>query len=177
MTDKFTDEQIIKALECCKTGNCISCPKWKNEYISGECNDILHFALDLINRQKAELADEITKKNILAECVERQDRVIEMLHAEIDELKEKRKTDNELLNKRVIESVNAVSKAHLRYTDKLENALDEKVKELKNTKTEAVTEFAERLKEKNLLFGDRDVSVISATNVDELVKEMTEGSK
>ena len=59
----MNDNEIIKALECCKTGDCIHCPKWKNEYISGECNDILHFALDLINRQKAE--------------IERKDRILE----------------------------------------------------------------------------------------------------
>ncbi len=53
----MTDNDIIKALECCKTGACLSCPKWKNEYVAGECNDILHFALGLINRQKAEIEE------------------------------------------------------------------------------------------------------------------------
>jgi hypothetical protein len=51
----MNDADIIKALECCKTGACLSCPKWKNEYVAGECNDILHFALGLMNHQKAEI--------------------------------------------------------------------------------------------------------------------------
>ena len=51
----MTDNEIIKALECCKTGDdCKGCPYYVNElYNCGE-----HFnedVLDLINRQKAEI--------------------------------------------------------------------------------------------------------------------------
>ncbi len=51
----MTDNEIIKALECCKTGDdCKGCPYYANErYTCGE-----HFnedMLDLINRQKAEI--------------------------------------------------------------------------------------------------------------------------
>ena len=54
---KFTDEEIIKALECCckdnYEGDCPKCPLQLN----GNCNVILaEHALDLINRQKAEIA-------------------------------------------------------------------------------------------------------------------------
>ena len=45
----MTDEQIIKALNCCKDNNCNECP------IKGCTDDIFENALDLINRQKAEL--------------------------------------------------------------------------------------------------------------------------
>ena len=53
---KFTDEEIIKALECCckdnYEGDCPKCPLQLN----GNCNVILaEHALDLINRQKAEI--------------------------------------------------------------------------------------------------------------------------
>ena len=60
----MTDEQIIKALDCCHSefGNmCSICPLFDpdNDY----CEDELHKdALNLINRQKAEL--ERLKKNI-----------------------------------------------------------------------------------------------------------------
>lgn len=53
---KFTDEEVIKALECCckdnYEGDCPKCPLQLN----GNCNVILaEHALDLINRQKEEI--------------------------------------------------------------------------------------------------------------------------
>ena len=51
----MTDNEIMKALECCETGDCIHCPRWKNGWISGDCSDLTTLALDLINRQKAEI--------------------------------------------------------------------------------------------------------------------------
>ena len=52
----MTDNEIIKALECCYGGevNCNECPMWEYE---GDCFEGLmkHNALHLINRQKAEI--------------------------------------------------------------------------------------------------------------------------
>ena len=45
----MTDNEIIKALECCKDNNCNECP------IKGCTEDIFVEALDLIDRQKAEI--------------------------------------------------------------------------------------------------------------------------
>ena len=55
MTDhKFTDGEIIKALEHCRNGNrgskCSKC-----EYVTGCKTWLIGLALDLINRQKAEI--------------------------------------------------------------------------------------------------------------------------
>ena len=49
----MTDEQIIKALECCigQEGNCDECPQHSRDCV----DDLLKTALDLINRQKAEI--------------------------------------------------------------------------------------------------------------------------
>lgn len=49
---KFTEEQIIKASECCKIGNCDDCPFYgvKEDYKV----EFPEYALDLINRQKVE---------------------------------------------------------------------------------------------------------------------------
>ena len=58
---KFTDDEIIKALECCRTidGNdCFTCPYHGKQYEigSGGCtNDLVSDALALINLQKAEI--------------------------------------------------------------------------------------------------------------------------
>jgi len=55
MTDKkFTDEQIIKALECCIEGaSCIKCPYFALAY--GCIKAVFTDALSLIKRKKAEI--------------------------------------------------------------------------------------------------------------------------
>lgn len=51
---KFTDDEIIRALECCKNEDCDNCPFFK--YPKSICRwDVWDCALDLINRQKAEI--------------------------------------------------------------------------------------------------------------------------
>ena len=51
----MTDEQIVKALECCsRHGNCEGCPYADDECITAEGESILmKETVDLINRQKA----------------------------------------------------------------------------------------------------------------------------
>ena len=54
----MTDNEIIKVLECCKNGKCITrnCPHSHYPYEGDECHPALaKAALDLINRQKAEI--------------------------------------------------------------------------------------------------------------------------
>lgn len=52
---KFTDDEVIKALECCKDADCLNCPRWSEEWHSGMCADFLSDVLSIINRQKAEI--------------------------------------------------------------------------------------------------------------------------
>ena len=56
---KFTDEEIIKALECCYTNDsndCYKCPYTAESTAEMFCDKRLQKdALDLINRQKAEI--------------------------------------------------------------------------------------------------------------------------
>lgn len=48
----FTDEEVIKALECCANGECDECPYQDDS----PCKEYLNnAALDLINRQRAEI--------------------------------------------------------------------------------------------------------------------------
>jgi hypothetical protein len=68
----MTDNEIIKALECCYGNkvNCNECPMWEYE---GDCFEGLmkHNALSLINRQKAEierLHEEVDKQYEIAEA-------------------------------------------------------------------------------------------------------------
>ena len=109
--NKLTDEQIIKALECCASNkDCVSCPYYEKTY----CVDA--DALDLIKRQKAE---------------------IETLREKYD---------------------------RARYN--LQAVLDERADH-----SEAIKEFAERLKEKATVDGD-STWWIANIDVDSVVKEM-----
>lgn len=55
----MTDNEIIKALECCTKGTtsdvCDDCPLRTTDICTEEENGVLKLALDLINRQKAEI--------------------------------------------------------------------------------------------------------------------------
>ena len=77
----MTDNEIVKALECCKSENgndCEGCPCQNVAYKqgSGGCtNALMGYALDLITRQKAEierLQNHIknTFENLTKQCVE-----------------------------------------------------------------------------------------------------------
>ena len=125
MTDhKFTDEEVIKALECCilrKQYRCENrkCPLYYETTKYSDCTEMLvENALDLINRQKAE---------------------IERLRSQLD--------------------------------------CYEETSGNKQAKAEAIKEFAERLKRDAFLpLGTYFVEeIITAKQIDNLVKEMTEG--
>lgn len=124
---KFTDEQIIKALDCCHSelGNmCSICPLFDpdNDY----CEDELHKnTLNLINRQAAE----------------------------IEQWKEE--------------------------ANRWQDAFCKVNEDLSTIKSEAIKEFAERLKRTSigLEIGDDKkfkMTVVSTVAIDNLVKEMTE---
>lgn len=52
----MTDNEIIKALECCKATSCSICPCFKNNLGIVLCqSDLTNSALNLINRQKTEI--------------------------------------------------------------------------------------------------------------------------
>lgn len=55
----MTDNDIIKALECCAKGTtstvCLDCPLRFSDICTEEENGVVKLALDLINRQKAEI--------------------------------------------------------------------------------------------------------------------------
>ena len=56
----MTDNEIIKALECCIHSCCVGCPCADDD--ANSCNYDKKYVLDLINRQKAEI--ERLQKNI-----------------------------------------------------------------------------------------------------------------
>ena len=148
---KLTDNEIIKALECCsKAANfndCekLQCPLYRECKIGHKSMEetIIPYALDLINRQKAE----IERLTYELECL--------LCHATGNKLSE-----------------------HTYPLGTMENCVDEYIDECcEEAKAEAYKEFAERLKAKSVSLyknGEEIVSAIPITkeDVDNLVKEM-----
>ena len=127
---KYTDDEIIRALECCVTiGGCDNCPFYNN----ASCGiNLRRYARALINRQKAEVK-RLEKQNA------------EMLISETAEFHIP------------MEIAFRARTAHPIFRE---------------IKAEAIKEFAERLKEKIRVM---DRIIIYGEDIDNLVKEMTEG--
>ena len=93
MTDKkFTDEEIIKALECCSepAGKCC-CEECPLHHRDDSCTTaLIKKAVELVNRQKAEIEILIRKKESL------RDEIYE-LQSEVERLKEFEYMYNSLL--------------------------------------------------------------------------------
>ena len=122
----MTDNEIIKALECCgsEKGNlCTQCPKFKKLGYDCNENDLFNDALDLINRQKAEI--ERLEKDFMKCKLEK-----EMIHQVATEIQ-----------------------------------------------TVAIKDFADRLKRKYESVDGQYIDRVLNTDIDNLVKEMTEVQK
>ena len=53
---KLTDAEILKALECCKTLNCVKCGRIEDFKNTSACLEkMIADAIDLIKRQQAEI--------------------------------------------------------------------------------------------------------------------------
>ena len=133
----MTDNEIIKALECCKELICKDCPIFPNSTPVLLCKSRLEKeALDLIKRQQAEI-EELESDNGVTQY---------LLSEAWEGIEEKDK-----------------------WFEKRESIV----------KAEAITEFAERLKAEILEwqyeFEYYDERKRAAKQVDNLVKEMTEG--
>ncbi len=161
MPDKnLTDNEIVKALECCnepvENNACQRCPLHHSE---GRCSkNMLDLALDLINRLQGENERLLQK---LQQAQEQKDKLMDaqMLlaktsdeqQAEIEELK----TENRILSQKRFNIFERIE-----FTDKL----------IKQAKSEARKEFAERLKATK--HADSDVKYLFDLKIDNLLKEM-----
>ena len=168
----MTDNEIKKALECCKVEfeNCEKCPYGGVDCLTEKGESlVMRDALDLINRQQAEI-EKFTKRqkptgasgykiengkvvfftNMLGGC-----------RHEYENLDEVAKTLNELLQE-------CYSK------DEIAFALKCKTEDLKTAKSEAIKEFAELVKMEFYKDFDELIPSIMADRIDNLVKEMTE---
>ncbi len=201
----MTDNEIIKALECCSRGcsseACIGCPFDEKELCIGAENALQIYALDLINRQKAEISDlqdgincdKETNKHLSNEYIDLM-KECDRQKAEIERLKDLIINNDEknlsyvatVINKErelmQIEHTRSLEAEIERLKNKLFDANEgvefykanfmAKCEEIDKVKFEAIKEFAERLKAKATEYmRDGNVDVF---DIDNLVKEMTE---
>lgn len=142
-TTSITDDELIKDLKCCLLEDCERCKKDWSCVSQWDCmRNLMRHTLNFINRLKAIICD----KNILIDCLKNK---INRQKAEIERLEDS--------NKRLKEAVGLM----------LNN--DNGVELIKS---EAIKEFAERLK--NSETGKRFL-MVNFNDIDNLVKEMTEG--
>lgn len=150
----MTDNEIIKALECCgfEFGNlCSVCPKYEKD--NDFCQEELYnYALDLINRQKAEIEKH---KNNCEKCGAKTRECIESLHNIIAEQQAEIKELNTIRSRLIYDSGTLT---------KISDELYQKIK------AEAVKEFAERLKKVWFDNGYESPDVDFEDFVDNLVK-------
>ena len=141
----MTDSEIVKGLECCILGDCQGC--FYGDTDQRHCkDDLMQNALDLINRQKAEIFKEKNKNSKLRNERNRLKAEVERLTAERD-----------AMHQDVI-------------------AAEEYVWQCKTAKVEAIKEFAERvepLKKFRSCMGN-SVYELSVTmrEIDDILKEM-----
>ena len=145
----MNDADIIKALECCALNYyCIECPLTATRLCIPQMSENV---INLINRQEAEIVDEREKKEMCAEVIKRLEKEKSVITADWNEL--------------------------LKDNNRLKELL-------KTVKSEAIKAFAERLKESafecDVSFGfgkEHYTRVVSVIEIDNLVKEMTEGEQ
>ena len=163
----MTDNEIIKALECCLLSNkqqveqCAECPM--DETPCTVCQNLLAYhALDLINRQKAEierLKDLIINNDeenlsYVAMAIKEERELIQIEHTRILE------AEIERLENKLFDAKEGGSFYKANFMAKCE--------EINSVKSEAIKEFAERLKECSEFCN----KVVFVDTIDNLVKEM-----
>ena len=167
----MTDNEIIKALECCSDDEnykCNECPL----YVDCEKASIAGYALGIINRQKAEVAKKDTEIGILIrkkealrdEIAEQQAEIERLRHILVSFMSEVENWEH----KHGIDTSN-IPKIAVLGTEK-ENCI-------KQAKSEAYREFAERLKIRTHRFKTADkifVDCVPIDYIDIVYKELTE---
>lgn len=166
----MTDNEIIKALECCFTrgfdeSTCYECPFYT---ATAKCTeDLRDSALDLINRQKAEIERLEKEKQDIKDKYDCQQTV----YCDLSDIIKEKCKELELAN-----ADKVIAETHEKAAKEM---FVDVTQQLKTAKSEAIKEFAERLKSISigLEIGDDKkfkVTVVSTVAIDKIAKEMTE---
>lgn len=167
MPDKLTDNEIVKAFECCYTDKlCEECPLCELAHseklcFNGDAYAIPRMIIDLINRLQAENEELVRNTNKLKAEIER----LQKANGLFEYLKNTVHYNDGLIREfRTIED-----------RDEAINKMVKKFSDLQTAKAEAYKEFAVRLKHKAINIGVND-SIVSTYAIDNLLKEMADDS-
>lgn len=197
MDKKLTDNEIKKALECCADSTIMSCAEKGcpfRKFCQEDTNALEKASLELINRKDAEIEQ---LRDLVIEGGREQDSLsaeIERLKLEsvqsqntrINELELKLLSSEGLCNKqeREIEQLRQAIAANNKELDRWSEIVCEKneeinilykdaLEEIKTAKSEAIKEFAERLKTYKMQPFNYDRYLVPLVAIDEVAKEMT----
>ena len=140
----MNDNEIIKALECCKDNDCDNCPFEEQCRRNGSLADI---ALDLINRQKAENSELVGK--------------IDKLQAEIEKYENIKTTIDEFWD--ILLKIKMAKRKEKPTLEELAEAIEE-------IETEAIKEYKEKVIE--VLLGKSIFPVLVKNALNEVEKEL-----
>ena len=165
----MTDNEIIKAMQCV-IGNGVSCSECEYQKalpFPGCRRMCAENALDLINRQKADIERLKEEKQDIKDKYDCQQTV----YCDLSDIIKEKCKELELAN-----ADKVIAESHEKAAKKM---FVDVVQRLKTIKSEAIKEFAERVKETSigLEIGDDKkfkMTVVSTVAIDNLVKEMTE---
>jgi molecular chaperone GrpE (heat shock protein) len=158
MTDhKFTDDDVIKALECCTLGDCFPCAYGN---IGVGCRDKMNAdALALILRQKREIERLNTVHADMTESLRLAAEANKDMQAEIERLK---KIGDDKTSE-VLRHDASIRELH---------------KQLETARSEAIKEFAKKIKtDAEWICDDNYIEGALIKYVDTLVEEMTENKR
>ena len=158
----MTDNEIIKALECCIKNTCSECPFYKN-WSTHRCGELRNLTLDLIKQLK-----ERDKKN--ENIIRYADKTIEKQQAETAEANEKlqAQADTIFLYEKVIKDKTAEIERLKSRVEATEISKQKLLLCFKTAKSEAIKEFAERLKNLTAYYWLDEINI---GDIDNLVKK------
>lgn len=173
----MTDNEIKKALECCKDCSdmeeCNECPYVECHTKKGCMGELMDDALDLINRQQAEVEKQSQNFKVLVS----DHRVLQQSFDNLKGLYEEEKLRAEKLKEKCIYFIKELQEAEAEIGRVTALAAEWKdaaytyADSIDRVKAEEIKEFAERLKRR--FYACSDVNIYAANvHIDNLVKEM-----
>ena len=152
----MTDNEIIKALECCHKKECSTCPCYDDEIECGEM--LIGHTIDLIKRKDEQINGLIAGQETLQIGLAEKNKEVERMQKENNDIWMERNR----IYQGYLETQHEVKSYRHAYN---------------NAKAEAIKDFAERMKEKghipNEKWNTTKEKAVYESDIDNLVKELT----
>lgn len=175
----MTDNEVIKALECCKDLKCSECPKKSNLFVTDCDVKLCDEVLDLIKWQQEKIEKEVDLNRELFEKMAQDEAAFKELREQLDE---QFRINRQIVrrNGEKVEEINRL-KAEIETLESRIFALNDTNKILMETQEVYVNnkleEFAERLKDRKIFLEDGERFIgyaVKEKDIDEVAKKMTE---